>query len=97
VTFAEGDLRELAVDQPFDAAVGRLVLLYLGDPVTAIRRVAGSERPGGVVGFQDLDFSMLPSRGWPPAPQLRMDVALEGGPDFAGYQYIANTVPARCR
>jgi hypothetical protein len=130
VTFAEGDLRELAVDEPFDAAVGRLVLLYLGDPVTAIRRVAGSVRPGGVVGFQDLDFSTLPSRCWPPAPlferctrwlgevqrragmemqmglkyrwafmeaglpapQLRMDVAVGGGPDFAGYQYIANTV-----
>jgi hypothetical protein len=130
VTFAEGDLRELAVDEPFDAAIGRLVLLYLGDPVTAIRRVAGSVRPGGVVGFQDLDFSMLPSACWPPAPlfercirwlgevqrragmemqmglkyrwafmeaglpapELRMDVALGGGPDFAGYQYIASTV-----
>jgi SAM-dependent methyltransferase len=130
VTFAEGDLRELAVDEPFDAAIGRLVLLYLGDPVTAIRRVAGSVRPGGVVGFQDLDFSMLPPACWPPAPlfercirwlgevqrragmemqmglkyrwafmeaglpapELRMDVALGGGPDFAGYQYIASTV-----
>jgi SAM-dependent methyltransferase len=57
VTFVEGDIRDLDFDRPFDAAVGRFVLMYLADPVAALRRVAGHVRPGGVVAFQEYHFA----------------------------------------
>lgn len=53
VSFVQGDLRELAFDAPFDAAAGRLILLYLGDPAAALRRVGGYLRPGGLMAFQE--------------------------------------------
>jgi SAM-dependent methyltransferase len=57
VTFVEGDIRDLDFDRPFDAAVGRFVLMYLADPVAVMRRVAGHVRPGGVVAFQEYHFA----------------------------------------
>ncbi|MGW4165227.1 methyltransferase domain-containing protein [Streptomyces sp. NPDC004788] len=38
-----------------DAVIGRLVLGHLPDPVTALRRLSGLVRPGGLVAFQDFD------------------------------------------
>ncbi|WP_181782873.1 class I SAM-dependent methyltransferase [Pseudonocardia pini] len=43
--------------EPFDAVVGRLILMHLPDPVGALRTVAGLVRPGGVVTFQDFEVS----------------------------------------
>jgi SAM-dependent methyltransferase len=57
VAFVEGDIRALDFDRPFDAAVGRFVLMYLADPVAALRRVADHVRPGGVVAFQEYHFA----------------------------------------
>jgi ubiquinone/menaquinone biosynthesis C-methylase UbiE len=68
VSFVEGDLREVSFDEPFDAAFGRLVLVYLGDPAAAIRSVARQVRPDGIVGFQDYDFSTWPPPTWPRIP-----------------------------
>lgn len=46
--FIEGDVQTLAeVNGTFDAVVGRLVLMYLPDPVAAVRRAASLVRPGG--------------------------------------------------
>ena len=56
VRFVEGDVRTVDLDGDFDAAVGRLVLMYLADPVDALRRIAARVRPGGVVAFQEFDF-----------------------------------------
>lgn len=70
LSFAECDVREVGVAVPFDAVVGRLVLLYVGDPVSAIRRAADYVRPGGIVAFQDLDFTIMPSPSWPFSPLL---------------------------
>ena len=57
VTFIEGDARAAGLDGDFDAAVGRLVLMYWGDPAEALRRIAARVRPGGVVVFQELDMA----------------------------------------
>jgi 2-polyprenyl-3-methyl-5-hydroxy-6-metoxy-1,4-benzoquinol methylase len=38
---------------PFDAAIGRAVLVHQADPVAIVRRVAKSVRPGGVVAFHE--------------------------------------------
>jgi SAM-dependent methyltransferase len=60
VEFLQGDLREVAFETPFDAAVGRLVLMYLGDAAEAVRRVARHVRPGGIIAFQETHFTSIP-------------------------------------
>jgi SAM-dependent methyltransferase len=56
VTFVEGDARTAGLGGGFDAAIGRLVLMYWGDTAEALRRIATRVRPGGVVAFQELDL-----------------------------------------
>lgn len=65
VTFVEGDAGTAALDGHFDAAVGRLVLMYQGDPAAALRRIAARVRPGGVIAFQELDLDTSVARSWP--------------------------------
>ena len=60
VDFRQGDLYELAVDEPFDAAVGRVILLHVRNPVEAVRRVARQVRPGGLVAFQEVAGANTP-------------------------------------
>jgi len=57
VGFAEGDLRAFSFDEPFDAVVGRFILMYLADPVEAVHHVATLVRPGGVVVFQEYQLT----------------------------------------
>jgi SAM-dependent methyltransferase len=61
VSFQEGDPVEAAFAQPFDAVVGRLVLMYYADPVAALRRLAGHLRPGGVAAFHEPDLNSIKS------------------------------------
>jgi SAM-dependent methyltransferase len=75
VDFVLGDFREVELsDEPFDALVGRLVLMYQGDPAGAVRAAAGHVRPGGVVVFAEMCLrtgAATPSRflvSWPPTP-----------------------------
>ena len=51
----------------FDAVVGRWVLMYLSDPATELRLLAGRLRPGGVIAFQEGVFDD-PKRPYPPGP-----------------------------
>ena len=68
VRFAEGDFRELGSDLGvFDAAVGRLVLMYQADPVAAVRALAERLHPGGTVVFQEYD-STIPTTNIAPLP-----------------------------
>ena len=75
VEFVLGDFRdiELAGD-PFDALVGRLVLMYQGDPPAAVRAAARHVRPGGVIVFAEMCMrtgSAIPQRflvSWPHTP-----------------------------
>jgi SAM-dependent methyltransferase len=53
VSFATGDVRDVDVDGPFDAVIGRFVLMYLGDLGNAIGAAARHVRPGGIVAFQE--------------------------------------------
>ena len=75
VEFVHGDFREVGLDGgPVDALVGRLVLMYQGDPAAAVAAAARQVRPGGVVVFAEMCLTMdsvLPSRAlrsWPPTP-----------------------------
>jgi SAM-dependent methyltransferase len=67
VSFRAGDPAELTFEQPFDAAVGRYVLQFQADPVPMVRAVAEHVRPGGVIVFHELDWSVA-VRSLPPAP-----------------------------
>lgn len=53
VTFRQADVRSLEVEQLFDAAVGRLVLMFTADPTAALRLIAERVRPGGIVAFHE--------------------------------------------
>lgn len=57
VEFVHGDVRETSLPAPFDAAVGRLVLLYCADPAAALARVATQVRAGGIVAFQEMEMN----------------------------------------
>ena len=132
VTFLEGDVRAIALDGDFDAAVGRLVLLYLAHPAEGLAAVADRVRTGGILAFQELDMDPdVQMRTYPPteslwsqtgraitqtfvcagvhvrmgrmllrtfleaglpAPTMVEEATVGGGPDYAGYAYVANTL-----
>jgi len=53
VRFNESDLSEIAEETPFDAVVGRFILMYLPDPVAVLRSISTLVRSGGVFVFQE--------------------------------------------
>lgn len=53
VEFHHSDARSVDLGRLFDAAVGRLVLVYMNDPTEALRQIAERVRPGGIVAFQE--------------------------------------------
>ena len=53
IDFMVGSENELAGDPPFDAAIGRCVLVHQTDPVAMIHRAANAVRPGGIIAFQE--------------------------------------------
>ncbi|MCY4402869.1 MAG: class I SAM-dependent methyltransferase [Candidatus Poribacteria bacterium] len=55
--FIAGDTRTLELPNDFDAVVGRLVLMYMSDPADALKHLASHLKPGGIVAFQEVDFS----------------------------------------
>src|SRR6266849_1996395 len=52
-TFTQSDVRQLPVDKPFDAVVGRFILQFLPDPVVTLRSLSRLVRPGGIVAFHE--------------------------------------------
>jgi SAM-dependent methyltransferase len=66
VTFVVGDPSEMLFDRPFDAVVGRYVLMYQLDPAKTLRALSARMRPGGVIAFHELDWGG--ARSFPPAP-----------------------------
>jgi SAM-dependent methyltransferase len=46
-------VNEIVSDRPFDAAVGRFILMFLPDPAPVLRSLIRLVRPGGVLAFQE--------------------------------------------
>jgi len=63
VHFLNTDVNSIAADEPFDAAVGRFILMYLPDPVSVLRSVNRLVRPGGVVAFQEPSWAAMLALG----------------------------------
>ena len=53
VTFIQSDASQIADTKPFDAAVGRFILMWVPDPVSILRSLSQLVRPGGVLAFQE--------------------------------------------
>jgi ubiquinone/menaquinone biosynthesis C-methylase UbiE len=51
VSFIQSDVSELPDEQPFDAMVGRFILMFLPDPVSVLRSAARLVKPGGTIVF----------------------------------------------
>ena len=66
VRFKVGDPAAMHFDRPFDAIIGRLVLMYQDDPAMSLRNMLQHLRKGGLVAFQELDWTVC--RSWPPVP-----------------------------
>jgi ubiquinone/menaquinone biosynthesis C-methylase UbiE len=56
VRFEDGAIDSFSTTQPFDAVVGRFVLMYQADPVATLRRVSNLVRTGGLIVVQEPDF-----------------------------------------
>jgi SAM-dependent methyltransferase len=56
VHFLTEDAARLELDEPVDALVGRIVLMYFADPAAVLRRLATFVKPRGIVVFQELDM-----------------------------------------
>jgi len=56
VSFNESGVDEILDEKPFDAAVGRFILMYLPDPVATLRSISQVVRRGGVFVFQEPDW-----------------------------------------
>ena len=70
VQFVAGDAQTLDLPNDFDALIGRLVLMYLPDPVDTLKQLATHLRPGGIVAFQEVEFSTYSSIARPETPMM---------------------------
>ena len=59
--FIAGDVQTLDLEERFDALGGRLVLMYLPDPTAALKQLLTRLHPGGIVMFQEIDFTITRS------------------------------------
>jgi SAM-dependent methyltransferase len=66
VSFELGDPAAMQFDGPFDAIIGRFVLMYQDDPTAHLGQILQHLRQGGLVVFQELDSTAC--RSWPPVP-----------------------------
>jgi SAM-dependent methyltransferase len=64
VSFAESDVDGFTASEPFDAVVGRFVLMYQADPVATLINLSRTVKRNGLIVFQEPDFGVGVST-WP--------------------------------
>jgi ubiquinone/menaquinone biosynthesis C-methylase UbiE len=57
IRFNQADVNQIVSDQPFDAAVGRFILMFLTDPASVLRSLIQLVRPGGILAFQECSWA----------------------------------------
>jgi ubiquinone/menaquinone biosynthesis C-methylase UbiE len=57
ISFLQSDVADLPPSKPFDAAVGRLILAFVPDPVAVLKRLYALVRSGGVFAFQEVSLA----------------------------------------
>ena len=70
VEFIAGDARTLAFADKFDAIVGRFVLMYMADPGEAFAKLLTYLNPGGIVAFQEPEYTLYPALSHPDTPLM---------------------------
>ena len=70
IRFQVSEFHEFADPQPFDALVGRFILLYLPDSAATLRKLSTQLRSGAVIAFMEPDFT-VESRVFPEMPQFK--------------------------
>jgi ubiquinone/menaquinone biosynthesis C-methylase UbiE len=55
--FMQTAIDAIALDEPVDAVIGRLILMHLPDPAATLRQLSSFVRPGGVVAFSENDIA----------------------------------------
>lgn len=69
IHFQAGEFNDFTDSQPFDALVGRFILMYLPDPVATLRHLAQQLCSGAAIAFFEPDFT-VPSRVVPGMPEF---------------------------
>lgn len=70
VEFIAGDARTLMFDGNFDAVVGRFVLMYMADPGDALKKCLTHLQPGGIVAFQEPEYTLYRALWHPDTPLM---------------------------
>lgn len=96
VEFRVGEVGDRLPDGPYDALVGRFILMHLPDPADALRRAVRNVRPGGPVAFVESCGCLLAEgpNAFPHAPlhdrvtRWKCDVVSGAGGDlWAGFRH----------
>lgn len=69
IRFVQSEIGAVTLKESFDALIGRLILMYLPEPASSLRRTLQFIRPGGIVAFQEIDFTN-PPLAYPPVPMF---------------------------
>jgi ubiquinone/menaquinone biosynthesis C-methylase UbiE len=67
VSFLTADVRTLALEESFDALIGRFILMHLPDPASVLRHLLSYVRPGGIAAFQEYELSSHQDAFYPPS------------------------------
>lgn len=69
VTFEQIDLAGHSPSGPYDAVIGRHILIHTKDALAVLKKAVEMVRNGGLIAFQEYDLSWYP-RGYPELPLM---------------------------
>ncbi len=70
IRFQACEFNEFTDPRPYDALVGRFILMYLPDPAPILQRLSAQLRSGGIISFFEPDYTVL-SIARPDVPLVR--------------------------
>src|SRR5260370_11752110 len=84
VSFTQTDVSQIPDSEPFDAVVGRFILMWLPDAVAALRSLSRLVRPGGVFAFLEPSWApvlalLAPLPAWSAKASIMHETLLRTG------------------